>query len=307
MRDVHLAGPEVAGVRDCNERSWLFRRGTALPVVAVVCLMASPGCGNDDTQQALDEVSFGDAPTEPGDQGAEPGGESSGPVEMVDSEEPTAPSPVAPGTPGSGELDAGHAEEADADAGRPAEPSSGGGSDAGPSAPMGLPAESCPGGVEAAAGLELCPDGATHRVNSVTCESIIPRPTQHPPVDGVTCLNDEECVALPYGYCLANASGSTRCQYGCVVDSDCANDEVCHCGDPVGTCEPADCRTSSDCPDGERCVVSRGDRQRGFGYLCTSEADECLVDSDCTTQPRVLCSFTPEGRRCQPRLVSGKL
>jgi hypothetical protein len=134
-------------------------------------------------------------------------------------------------------------------------------------------------------GLVQC-DGFKHRAEPRLCASRIPRPEEVPDHSlGMTakCKFDADCKDKPHGWCSnVSQSGGSFCEYGCVRDSDCADNSVCDCGDPVGRCVRADCKSDADCKDGFLCKAY--DSTGGCGlttYSCQSPADACGSDADC--------------------------
>jgi hypothetical protein len=144
--------------------------------------------------------------------------------------------------------------------------------------------------------LESCGGTVVRREEAKTCPSAIPRAT------GCTaqqqnCNSDGDCTTSANGYCQLYAGGggapsSCDCAYGCVNDSDCAADEVCLCGDPVGTCVKADCKTSNDCAPGYDCVTPTGACVASY-LACQGPADECLSEADCSSIE--YCGVGPQG------------
>lgn len=162
-------------------------------------------------------------------------------------------------------------------------------------------------------GVERCSNGMRHRPRAVKCQSFLPRLD-----DGVSylrrhvshydellrdlakvssCLRDSDCSGRAHGHCEPmRASVMTFCAYGCVTDSECSANELCLCGDPVGHCVPASCRTDADCAppfvcgDYEPIDSECGNRD---AFACQTERDECTVFC---RPPRLFCAFS-EGRR----------
>lgn len=127
---------------------------------------------------------------------------------------------------------------------------------------------------------------------------------------GDECATGADCTEREHGYCALTVGQILQpyCAYGCETDSDCAPTELCECGPDVGTCRPAECRSSSDC-DGARClrIVEQDNCSDGFGprtyYKCESKADSCVTDSDCV-EPKV-CLTTDGARSCAERTLCG--
>jgi hypothetical protein len=105
---------------------------------------------------------------------------------------------------------------------------------------------------------------------------------------------NDEPTQTPSGFvaCGPNAVlyriAEVPCRYeraGCRCDADCDEGQACTCG-AVSTygngCLLADCRSSDDCVDGE-CKVASGDCGSPYALLCTTPADDCVADQDCST------------------------
>jgi hypothetical protein len=119
---------------------------------------------------------------------------------------------------------------------------------------------------------------------------------------------DTDCVALPEGRCLTipgvsapcgPGQPSTVCVYGCTVDEDCGDGQICVCGVPTGRCVAAGCTTNADC-DGLYCA-SNGSPDTLTAFTCQTPRDTCMIDADCpaSTQPYTRASCAPaEERTC---------
>ena len=160
-------------------------------------------------------------------------------------------------------------------------------------------------------GFDACQGGVTRRRESITCVSKLPRgalpqcvPDPNGPTNPSGCLSDTQCTDKPNGACTqGGAFGGAPgcyCAYGCTKDAECGSGEICVCGDPIGTCEPASCATGADCATpGAECVdytSSPGCPMRAFA--CESPVDKCLADSDCPSPNQ--CTAVNGGRVCQP-------
>jgi hypothetical protein len=177
----------------------------------------------------------------------------------------------------------------------------------------------CRSSTSQSGGWDLCSDGVLQRKQAGTCASELPRPQ---PIDParyadaleayrlraeageadviLECQQDSDCTAAPNGYCVVVEFSLPTCRYGCVRDADCGQDAVCVCGDPVGECSSASCRSDSDCAAGLGCTMYES-AQCGGGYplSCQTRADECRSDGDCS--PGFVCHREPDGRRgCGP-------
>lgn len=146
-------------------------------------------------------------------------------------------------------------------------------------------------------GLETCGQGVVRRSTALECPERLPR-TDSCSYSG-TCTTDTDCTEQPHGYCQIFAGGggappSCGCVYGCVSDSECPAGQACLCGDPVGRCVPADCKTGADCGAGLDCV-SHMDALCAIPQLaCQTAEDECVSDDDCDTG---YCGHAPDGHR----------
>jgi hypothetical protein len=76
-------------------------------------------------------------------------------------------------------------------------------------------------------------------------------------------------------------SGATSCFYGCVTDEECGAGKACVCGDPVGQCMRALCKSDGDC--GElSCMSYTHPGDCGPSLLaCHTPQDRCQTDRDC--------------------------
>jgi hypothetical protein len=132
----------------------------------------------------------------------------------------------------------------------------------------------------------------------------------------VACRRNGDCTAAPHGYCSRavqfgfGGAPSFSCVYGCVNDSECGAGRICLCGEPVGTCVAASCRSNADCPGGAPCretwtlgVCSAPIYEFRCGPLCRVDGDcaggsfagRCGTDGNC--QPLAVCGrpFLVEG------------
>ena len=138
-------------------------------------------------------------------------------------------------------------------------------------------------------------DGFTHRPKATTCTSKVPRPEPFAnPSPEAQCKQDSDCTQHPYGWCGNGDGGQIPgpyCIYGCVKDSDCGDQQLCLCGDPVGRCALAVCHSDAECAAGFLCKGY--DSSAGCGittYTCQSAADTCGSDADCHGDTNV-CLF----------------
>lgn len=145
------------------------------------------------------------------------------------------------------------------------------------------------------------------------CNNVRPDQTGDPAREA-GCKSDGDCEFGDNGRCVYSWSigqGSWECTYDdCFKDSDCGDNEVCSCGEDrhsnqifglrsdENKCVESNCLTDSDCgeyfckpnhdmcPDGEDRVI---------GYFCTTEQDDCMVDSDCLEDS--VCVFSRTGKK----------
>jgi hypothetical protein len=147
-------------------------------------------------------------------------------------------------------------------------------------------------------GWEKCSNGVTHRASIVACPSVLPRANHtcvsNLPADTMfvdTCQVDADCLEKPNGYCKQPSDGlPCACAYGCVTDADCMPPtarEVCLCGDPVGFCAGASCKSDADCKSGLCTRSPHGDYWQSI--VCVSPENECEIDADCYSNT---CSFS---------------
>ncbi len=148
-------------------------------------------------------------------------------------------------------------------------------------------------------GFERCDGGILHRTEPVTCGAPT-TPNSCMDNSGGGCLVDADCQEKPFGSCQQDMifggvliGGTCSCNYGCQTDADCAEGQLCRCaGEGLGLytqCIAADCLQDSDCPEGELCGLSPDIcAPGGFLTACTTPADLCAGDGDCTSPP---CSF----------------
>lgn len=110
--------------------------------------------------------------------------------------------------------------------------------------------------------------------------------------DGLGCESDADCDG---GVC-AKRLLYTRCYYhGCNADSDCGAGMRCACSNGMNACVPADCTTDADCPGGE-CRLDYG-CFAAQGFRCTSPADTCQEDDECSMSGR--CEHSAGRFQCQ--------
>ncbi len=138
-------------------------------------------------------------------------------------------------------------------------------------------------------GLDSCDGGNYRRREALEC----PVSTLEPD----TCC-DPECGE---GY-FCSSSGEVAC--GCIplchTDADCETGNLCLCTQGGGQCVPATCNTGDDCESGQECTS--WDMTQGCYYpafACTTQADTCGGDTDCSAAGQY-CTVQPDGhRQCQ--------
>ena len=200
------------------------------------------------------------------------------------------------------------------------------------------------GGVDT--GLERCSDGRIHRPDAATCTSKLPREgsadagagSAPPPANdagpvasegtapapGPVCTFDADCTAKALGHCEWPPNDGALnvgklCEYGCLTDADCDAGSLCQCGDPVGTCVPAQCRTDSECGAGLLCAQAANYHTYcpvSYVFSCELPSDSCRIDGNCTAStPGSHCAILGSERICaepdsvvcgRPFLVEGR-
>jgi hypothetical protein len=113
-------------------------------------------------------------------------------------------------------------------------------------------------------GYDTCSGGILQRRAATACPSLLP----------ASCANEDAGVA---------ADSGEACTQGCTSDNDCIFGFICVCGDPIGVCEQASCKTDADCPNGSSCAeYDPNDLACGtVGFACQSPYDQCLTNADC--------------------------
>lgn len=125
-------------------------------------------------------------------------------------------------------------------------------------------------------GFEHCADGSFRRPQPAACVSALPRnePVKDKLLD--ECEHDADCTEKAHGSCELG-----ECLYGCVLDSECEEGQVCLCGSVIGRCQYVGCRSDADCSADYPCT---GNVQKLDPYLevqCQTPLDECQSDNDC--------------------------
>jgi hypothetical protein len=158
-----------------------------------------------------------------------------------------------------------------------------------------------------------------HRALATNCGPSARTRERDPSLDG--CQSDAECKKGANGHCektmVSHAHFENRCVYdGCSTDDDCKQEDQdplstrlgpgpCICGQQgkVNTCYGGNCRSDADCGSNGFCSPSH-DFACGYegvpGYFCHTEDDECVDDSDCSTDAGKSpseCRFDPKRER----------
>ncbi len=145
-------------------------------------------------------------------------------------------------------------------------------------------------------GFDQCAGGRIRRRSAMACPSLLPRASGGTCGAGIDsgisggCQKDADCTAKPYGHCGPSGQLACACNYGCLSDQDCGTDQICLCGEPVGRCVSATCKDAASCSGGAQCADF--DRSSGCGvttFACTTPADKCFSDSDCSDGGGGMC------------------
>jgi hypothetical protein len=156
-------------------------------------------------------------------------------------------------------------------------------------------------------GYDRCDSGVVRRRAIIDCPVAVPRAGVSegcPAGDGgYQCTSDRDCSSQ-HGACFRLqtefAGESCQCVPGCARDSDCGPDQICVCGDLMGTCEDALCRPGA-CGAGFECAdYNSSPGCPGLAFACQASGDECATDVDCSVNTQ--CSFDTQAgaRRCLP-------
>ena len=141
---------------------------------------------------------------------------------------------------------------------------------------------SCSNPTQLGNGIELCEEGVKRRTQATSCED--KRSTYIIPEDcaDIACSGElDYCVTYHQpSFPGTHSPSQSKCTTGCLSDSDCASDHICECGDPIGRCVPASCKTNSDCSPEQNCLLNSKLRALDI-YACTSPEQPCFVNSDC--------------------------
>jgi hypothetical protein len=147
-------------------------------------------------------------------------------------------------------------------------------------------------------GYEVCANGAIHRRENLECPSLLPQPKAcEQAAQGGNCKSDADCKEAANGYCVGSEGGfeapGCYCNYGCTKDTDCGDGSICLCGEPVGRCVAATCRSDADCGGGLCNSYGLDQICYNFGFACQSPKDTCGGNNDCQAPQYCL----PEGEQ----------
>jgi Dickkopf-like protein len=135
-------------------------------------------------------------------------------------------------------------------------------------------------------------DDYFYRASKQVCPTTWPRAGEVPGYQpGVSqCRTDADCasqIPLKDAYCalpLDPPPRGTICQAGCLSDSDCLDNYVCLCGDPIGHCIATQCKSDADCIPGMHCastVDPYACPEHGIALACQLPQDQCTIDAQC--------------------------
>lgn len=154
-------------------------------------------------------------------------------------------------------------------------------------------------------GYVRCEGASLHRETRQECATVLPRSNACVGLVNFDaglpggCTHDSDCTEHPNGSCDLNWNvNSCYCNYGCRTDEDCAADQICLCGNPVGFCTPASCGTDADCHGGLCLSYTMDPGCGGTAFACQSTADTCVNDADCAGGS--LCSLSNGVHQCMP-------
>lgn len=155
-------------------------------------------------------------------------------------------------------------------------------------------------------GYVTCDGGSVHRSARMDCPSVVPRAAACQPYVsydagiGGGCTHDSDCTAQANGYCVPGIQfPGCVCDYGCIRDSDCAQGQICECGNPAGKCVSATCTSDQDCGQG---LCLSYEAMPGCGmtaFACQKPGDTCVSNADCTAQGG-MCGLASGLHVCQP-------
>ena len=159
-------------------------------------------------------------------------------------------------------------------------------------------------------GFVTCGNGVVVRAEAKVCPNLLSASsTCGSPGDGFICHSNADCKGGvgPYGYCGQGYGFGPPCECltGCVQDSDCASDEICQCGDPIGRCVKTTCHTGADCAEGSCAQVAVGTPGcTSNGFACQTKTDQCQTDMDCPSNggfEQCHVDMLSGARQCDPQ------
>lgn len=155
-------------------------------------------------------------------------------------------------------------------------------------------------------GYVTCDGGSIHRPAQVDCPSLVPRAEACQPYIsydagiGGGCTHDSDCTALANGYCMPGIQiPGCLCNYGCIRDADCAQGQICLCGDPMGRCVSSTCITDQACGQGTCLSYEAMPGCSVTAFACQQLGDTCVSDADCAATGG-MCSLVDGFHTCQP-------
>ena len=147
-------------------------------------------------------------------------------------------------------------------------------------------------------GIIKCEEGILNRTTASSCEDkkanyVAPIGCDTISCDGPLsfCANYETTAGLPPD------APDFHCVTGCLVDSDCGDNQICQCGDPIGQCVDASCSANSDCKTDELCVANPAAHNGCFNdtsFQCMSAKAACTSNADCTNENEY-CNYKEDG------------
>ncbi len=147
-------------------------------------------------------------------------------------------------------------------------------------------------------GFDTCQGGIIRRRTVVVCPTAPLPPSTCVPDANPTfsqCASNGDCEGGPFGSCanVGYYSEICNCSYGCARDSDCAPNQICLCGDPVGKCVPASCNAGT-CGAGLECAIYAQPSCQlpcNEAFACQTAADACFSPLDCGEAGAWVCSI----------------
>jgi hypothetical protein len=154
-------------------------------------------------------------------------------------------------------------------------------------------------------GFMKCDNGLVHRPAPGVCPPYEKTTTELPPSlipEDDDCNADGDCLARDHGACVAGGRpyggvpSPNRCVYGCTVDAECNDGNICVCTATRGECRPSDCARDSDCGSASYCAEFAPTCSGPSGFRCQSAEDACQLWTDC--MPNQVCGLRGERRVC---------